>query len=133
MSEPLHSPPPAARLLVADDEPHIRRILATLLESASFIVDSVSDGQAALELLMGDVPYDLILLDLMMPGVSGLDVLTTLRSLEHRAATPVIILTAKGQDADRERAFELGADEFVTKPFSPKKLLIRIDELLDGA
>ena len=91
------------------------------------------EGLVAEQLLLGDVPYDLILLDLMMPGVSGLDVLTTLRSLEHRAATPVIILTAKGQDADRERAFELGADEFVTKPFSPKKLLIRIDELLDGA
>ncbi|MEX0980359.1 MAG: response regulator [Gemmatimonadota bacterium] len=117
---------------MADDEPHIRRILTTLLEAASFIVDAVSDGPAALELLRGEVPYDLVLLDIMMPDVAGLDVLTAMRSLEHRKAVPVIILTAKGQDTDRERAFALGADEFVTKPFSPKKLLTRIDELLSG-
>lgn len=132
MPEPAHSAPTRARLLVADDEPHIRRILTTLLEAASFIVDAVSDGPAALELLRGEVPYDLVLLDIMMPDVAGLDVLTAMRSLEHRKAVPVIILTAKGQDTDRERAFALGADEFVTKPFSPKKLLTRIDELLSG-
>ncbi len=121
------------RILVADDEPHIRRILTTLLESASFEVDPVSDGPAALEHLEGDSEYNLILLDIMMPGATGLEVLDRLRSLGHRQDVPVVILTAKGQDADRDKALSLGADDFVTKPFSPKKLLARIDEILDSS
>lgn len=124
--------PTRGRLLVADDEPHIRRILTTLLEMSDFVVDAVSDGIAALELLGGSVHYDLILLDIMMPGASGLEVLRDLRALPERADVPVMILTAKGQDADRDEAFSLGAADFVTKPFSPKKLLARIDELLDA-
>ena len=124
--------PTRGRLLVADDEPHIRRILTTLLEMSDFVVDAVSDGVAALELLGGSVHYDLILLDIMMPGASGLEVLRDLRALPERAEVPVMILTAKGQDADRDEAFSLGAADFVTKPFSPKKLLARIDELLDA-
>jgi DNA-binding response OmpR family regulator len=118
-------------VLVADDEPHIRRVLATLLETASFDVDSAADGIEALERLRDrDRPYDLVLLDLMMPGYTGLEVLAELPGLPFRADLPVVILTAKGQDADRERAFALGAADFVTKPFSPKKLLARIRELL---
>ena len=118
------------RILVADDEPHIRRILATLLQSAEYDVDAVSDGPAALSHLEGDAEYDMVLLDIMMPGATGLEVLGRLRGLDHRRHVPVVILTAKGQDADRDEAFELGADDFVTKPFSPKKLLARIDQLL---
>lgn len=118
---------------MADDEPHIRRILTTLLESASFDVDPVSDGPAALEQLEGDSEYNLILLDIMMPGATGLEVLDRLRTLQHRQDVPVVILTAKGQDADRDKALSLGADDFVTKPFSPKKLLARIDEILDSS
>jgi len=66
-----------------------------------------------------------------MPGATGLEVLDRLRSLAHRRAVPVVILTANGQDADRDQAFNLGADDFVTKPFSPKKLLARIDQILN--
>lgn len=116
---------------MADDEPHIRRILITLLESASFQVDVVSDGATALTRLLGRRPYDLVLLDIVMPQASGLEVLERVRDLEHRRDVPIVILTAKGQDVDRDRAFALGASEFVTKPFSPKKLLVRIDELLE--
>lgn len=122
---------PRGRILVADDEPHIRRILTTLLEAASFEVDPVADGPTALKHLEGDGTYDLVLLDIMMPGATGLEVLDRMRALEHRRGVPVVILTAKGQDADRDEAFNLGADDFVTKPFSPKKLLARIDEILD--
>lgn len=122
---------PRGRLLVADDEPHIRRILTTLLENSDYTVDAVSDGTAALELLSGTVPYQVVLLDIMMPGATGLEVLERLGTIPHRASTPVVILTAKGQDADRDRAFALGAKDFVTKPFSPKKLLARIAEILD--
>jgi DNA-binding response OmpR family regulator len=120
------------RILVADDEPHIRRILTTLLEAASFEVDPVSDGPTALDHLEGDTAYDLVLLDIMMPGATGLEVLERIRDLRHRESVPVVILTAKGQDADRDEAFSLGANDFVTKPFSPKKLLARIDEILEG-
>ena len=100
--------------------------------SASFDVEAVSDGTSALARLEDDTPYELVLLDIMMPGASGLDVLRRLRRLEHRSDVPVVILTAKGQDADRAEAFALGANDFVTKPFSPKKLLGRIDEILAG-
>ena len=131
MVEAAASNAPRGRILVADDEPHIRRILTTLLEAASFEVDPVADGPTALEHLQGDGGYDLVLLDIMMPGATGLEVLDRLRALEHRRGVPVVILTAKGQDADRDEAFNLGADDFVTKPFSPKKLLARIDEILD--
>ena len=133
MPKAAESPAPRGYILVADDEPHIRRILQTLLESAAFQVDAQPDGTAAIEALAGDSHYDLILLDIMMPGATGLEVLSHLRGLEHRKSTPVVILTAKGQDADREQAFSLGANDFLTKPFSPKKLLARIHEILQGS
>ncbi len=117
-------------VLLAEDEPHIRRILLTLLESSGFPVVAVEDGGQAIELLRGPDALDLILTDLMMPEASGLEVLAEARKLPHRASTPVIVLTAKGQDADREKAFALGADSFITKPFSPKKLLAEIDDIL---
>lgn len=132
MQERARNPATRGRVLVAEDEPHIRRVLLTLLESAAFDTDAVSDGADALNRLLGRTPYDLVLLDLMMPGASGLEVLERVRDLNHRRTTPMVILTAKGQEADRDRAYELGASDFVTKPFSPKKLLARIDELLDG-
>lgn len=117
-------------VLLAEDEPHIRRILLTLLESARFPVVAVDNGSEAIDELRGSDQFDLILTDLMMPGASGLEVLAEARRLPHRASTPVIVLTAKGQDADREQAFALGADAFITKPFSPKKLLAQIHDLL---
>jgi CheY-like chemotaxis protein len=131
MEDLARNPAPRGRVLVAEDEPHIRRVLLTLLEAASFETEAVCDGAAALNRLLGATRYDLVLLDLMMPRASGLEVLERVRDLNHRRDVPMMVLTAKGQDADRDRAFELGASDFVTKPFSPKKLLARIDELLD--
>ncbi len=116
-------------ILVADDEPHIGRIIQLKLERAPYVVTLVGDGREAMDRLESDEPIDLVLLDIMMPYLSGLDVLDELKRLPHRKETPVIILTAKGQDADRERAMELGALDFLTKPFSPNKLLHRIDEI----
>lgn len=121
---------PRGRILVADDEPHIRRILVTLLEVAGFQVNQAEDGTQALEILAGDTSFQIALLDIMMPGYTGLEVLQKVRALPHRKDLPMVILTAKGQDADREAAFRLGASDFITKPFSPKKLLVRIDQLL---
>lgn len=120
---------PQRRILVADDEPHIGRIIQLKLERGPYDILLLPDGRAALEWLRGDEGVDLVLLDIMMPFVSGLDVLAEMRRMPHRRRVPVIMLTAKGQDADRTRAFELGATDFLTKPFSPKKLLARIDEL----
>jgi DNA-binding response OmpR family regulator len=128
-------PAPATRqgrILVADDEPHIRRILVTFLGASGFFVDQATNGAEALELLQGPTPYAVALLDIMMPGHSGLEVLELARNLPHRKTLPIVILTAKGQDADREEAFLLGAADFLTKPFSPKKLLARINELVDS-
>jgi DNA-binding response OmpR family regulator len=114
---------------IADDEPHIGKIIQMKLELGSYEVVLVPDGQAALDHLESDEPIDLVLLDIMMPFVSGLDVLARMRELPHRRDTPVFMLTAKGQDGDRTRALELGATDFLTKPFSPSKLLLRINEL----
>ncbi len=117
------------RVLVADDEPHIGRIIQLKLEQGPYTVRLVSDGREALDVLKSPEPVDVVLLDIMMPYLDGLEVLAEARKLPHRAETPVIILTAKGQDADRRQAMELGATDFFTKPFSPKKLLARVDEL----
>lgn len=120
---------PVRHILVADDEPHIGRIIQLKLERGPYDVSLVADGREALEVLRGDDPVDLVLLDIMMPYVSGFDVLEEIQRMPHRQGTPVIMLTAKGQDTDRTRSMELGATDFLTKPFSPNKLLARIDEL----
>jgi DNA-binding response OmpR family regulator len=130
MAERDASGPHRSRILVADDEPHIRRILSTFLETSGFQVDEAINGKEAMEFLEGPEPCELALLDIMMPGHTGLEVLEAVRKLPHRERIPVIILTAKGQDADRDMAFRIGASAFMTKPFSPKKLLARINELL---
>ncbi len=117
------------RILLAEDEPHIRRILLSVLED-EFDLDVATDGGEAFARLDSDMLYDLVLTDLMMPIHSGLEVLAHAKHLEHRRHLPVILLTAKGQDADRERALSLGAEDFITKPFSPKKLLARIREVI---
>jgi len=121
--------PGVGRILVVDDEPHIRRVLSSILASQGFDVITASDGMEGLE-LMGENDVDLVILDLMMPGANGLEILSKIRSNPDQADTPVIILTAKGQDTDREAALAGGASDFLTKPFSPKKLIARIQEIL---
>ena len=116
-------------VLVADDEPHIGRIIQMKLEQGPFRVTLVHDGQEALDALDGGEPIDLVLLDLMMPRLSGLDVLAALRANPRHAALPCIILTAAGQEQQYRQAMALGATDFMTKPFSPKKLYARAAEL----
>jgi DNA-binding response OmpR family regulator len=115
-------------ILVVDDEPYIGRIIQLKLEASPYDVDVCQDGASALERLRTEDPVDLILLDIMMPKMNGFEVLARLREIPHRSETPVIMLTGKGQSTDREQAASLGARDFLTKPFSPKKLLARIDE-----
>jgi DNA-binding response OmpR family regulator len=121
--------PERRRILVVDDEPHIRRVLGAVLGSRGYEVMMASDGIQGLDELEAE-DIDLVILDLMMPGASGLEILSKIRTSRRRSDTPVIILTAKGQDTDRDAALAGGADDFLTKPFSPKKLLARIDEIL---
>jgi CheY-like chemotaxis protein len=116
-------------VLVADDEPHIGRIIKMKLEQGPFRVTLAYDGQEAIDLLEAQPDINLVLLDLMMPNLSGLDVLARIRSSDRLKHLPCIILTAAGQEAQHQRAMELGATEFLTKPFSPKKLYARTAEL----
>ena len=116
-------------VLVADDEPHIGRIIKMKLEQGPFRVTLAYDGQEAIDLLEAHTDIDLVLLDLMMPNLSGLDVLARIRSSDRLKHLPCIILTAAGQETQHQKAMELGATEFLTKPFSPKKLYARTAEL----
>jgi DNA-binding response OmpR family regulator len=116
-------------VLVADDEPHIGRIIKMKLEQGPFKVSLAYDGEEALAFLDSDEQVDLALLDLMMPKLSGLDVLRKIREQDKFKSLPCIILTAGG-DAKHERdALALGATHFLTKPFSPKKLYALVARL----
>jgi DNA-binding response OmpR family regulator len=118
-----------SHILVADDEPHIGRIIKMKLEQGPFKVSLAYDGEEALAFLDSDEQVDLALLDLMMPKLSGLDVLRKIREQERFKSLPCIILTAGG-DAKHERdALALGATHFLTKPFSPKKLYALVARL----
>ena len=109
-------------MLVADDEPHIGRIIKMKLEAGPFDVTLAFDGREAANALNSPgAQFDLVVLDLMMPEMSGLDVLRGLRR-DFGSGVPAIILTAAGQDEQERAALDSGANAFVTKPFSPKKL-----------
>lgn len=116
--------------LVADDEPHIGRIIKMKLEQGPFRVSLAYDGREALEVLRREPDIQVVLLDLMMPHLSGLDVLAEIRSQPQWKTLPCIILTAAGQEQQHRLALRLGATEFLTKPFSPKKLYARTAELV---
>lgn len=116
-------------VLVADDEPHIGRIVKTKLEQGPFRVTLVLDGTEALRALESAPDIRLVLLDLMMPHLGGLDVLTLMRSDPRWSSLPCVILTAAGQDQRYDDAMRLGASDFITKPFSPKRLYARVMEL----
>ena len=124
---------PTCHALVADDEPHIGRIIKMKLEQGPFRVTLAYDGREALDVLERETDIRIVLLDLMMPHLSGLDVLAAMRNDDRMRALPCIILTAAGQEQQHQRALELGATEFLTKPFSPKKLYARAAELVGVA
>ena len=114
------------RILVVDDEERIRRLVRMYLERANFDVDEADNGTEALAMAL-DVNYALIVLDLMLPGMDGRDVCSELRQYRD---TPVIILTAAGDESNRVHGFEVGADDYVVKPFSPRELVMRVKALL---
>jgi len=115
--------------LVADDEPHIGRIIKMKLEQGPFRVTLAYDGREALDVLRRETDIGIVLLDLMMPYLSGLDVLTAMKEDSRLKEIPTIVLTAAGQEQQHRLAMDLGASEFLTKPFSPKRLYARAAEL----
>src|SRR5919106_2402789 len=114
------------RILVVDDEPRITQLVRDYLERAGFAVSVARDGREALARAATEQP-DLVVLDLGLPGLDGLDVT---RSLRRSGSTPIIILTARDDEADRIVGLELGADDYVTKPFSPRELVARVRAVL---
>jgi two-component system response regulator MtrA len=124
-----HADSPRPTVLVCDDEPVLRMLVRATLGLGDYTVVEARDGDEALERIRSDHP-DLIVLDMMMPGRSGADVLVELRSDPTTAETPVIMLTARAQTSDREAMNRAGADHYLTKPFSPIGLAALVEELL---
>ncbi|HJR38349.1 MAG TPA: response regulator [Nocardioidaceae bacterium] len=118
-----------AKIVVADDDADIRELVAFKLQQTGHEVVAVGDGAAAVEACQVDVP-DLVVLDVMMPGMSGLDACRALRLDAALAKVPVILLTARAQEADIEQGFNAGADDYVVKPFSPRELASRVAAVL---
>ncbi|WP_063730894.1 response regulator transcription factor [Streptomyces sp. RTd22] len=117
---------PPGRVLVVDDDPTVAEVVAGYLTRAGFAVDRAADGPGALARADAQWP-DLVVLDLMLPGMDGLDVC---RALRGKGPVPVIMLTARGDEDDRILGLEIGADDYVTKPFSPRELVLRVESVL---
>ncbi|OEH93526.1 response regulator transcription factor [Bacillus solimangrovi] len=114
------------KILVVDDEERIRRLLKMYLEREEYTIEEAEDGETALQKAI-EYDYDLILLDLMMPGMDGLEVCKQIR---EKKATPIMMLTAKGEEANRVQGFEVGTDDYIVKPFSPREVVLRVKALL---
>ncbi|MBM4762163.1 response regulator transcription factor [Bacillus sp. B15-48] len=114
------------KVLVVDDEERIRRLLKMYLERENYIIDEAEDGNEALAKSLAN-DYDVILLDLMMPGKDGIEVC---RELREKKSTPVIMLTAKGEEVNRVQGFEVGTDDYIVKPFSPREVVLRVKAML---
>jgi two-component system, OmpR family, response regulator ResD len=117
------------KILVVDDEERIRRLLKMYLEREEYLIEEAENGEDALNKALGN-DYDLILLDLMLPGKDGIEVCKEIR---EKKATPIIMLTAKGEEANRVQGFEAGTDDYIVKPFSPREVVLRVKALLRRA
>ena len=120
---------PDAQILVVDDEPDILSVLVYHLSREGYRVTTAVNGPGALTTAEADQP-DLIILDLMLPGMDGYEVLQRLRRAERTSSMPVILLTARQEEEERVRGFEVGADDYITKPFSARELTLRVEALL---
>ena len=116
-----------SRILVVDDESRMRKLVRDFLVRKEFEVLEAGDGEAAVDLFFQEKDIDLIILDVMMPKMDGWEVCRTIRK---HSQVPIIMLTAKGEERDELRGFELGADEYISKPFSPKILVARVEAIL---
>jgi phosphate regulon transcriptional regulator PhoB len=117
------------KILVVDDEPDIIELISYNLKKEGFIVESAADGEKALALINKN-PYDLVILDLMLPGIQGVDLCRMIRSAPATTGLPIIMLTAKSGESDRVLGLEMGADDYISKPFSIKELIARVRAVL---
>lgn len=115
------------RILVVDDEPDIRNILRILLTSRGYVVEEAENGRKAVELVQAQPDFDLIILDIMMPEVDGIEACEQIRAL---SVAPVLFLTARAQDADKSDAYQSGGDDYLVKPFSNHELFLRVESLV---
>ena len=120
------------RIMIVEDEPSIAMLLAYNLEAAGYIVERIERGDEA-ELRLAEDPPDLLILDWMLPGVSGLEICRRLRAREQTQMLPVIMLTARGEEKERIRGLAIGADDYVVKPFSVPEVMARVHALLRRA
>ena len=120
------------KIMVVDDEPYIARVIKFKLEQEGYTVISANDGITGLNKIKEEKP-DLVLLDVMMPGMSGYEVCQKIKGDAELAGIPVVILTAKGQERDREQGFSMGASDYITKPFSPNRLLELVKSIVGEA
>ena len=120
------------KIMVVDDEPYIARVIKFKLEQEGYQVFSANDGITGLNKIKEDKP-DLVLLDVMMPGLSGYEVCQKIKADAELSGIPVVILTAKGQERDREQGFNVGANDYITKPFSPNRLLELVKSIIGEA
>jgi len=115
--------------MVVDDEADLTELITYNLKQEGFAVDSASDGESALAKIKRGT-YDLLILDLMLPGIQGMELCRILRDEQKTARLPIIMLTAKGEEVDRVLGLEMGADDYITKPFSPRELIARVKAIL---
>src|SRR5271168_1311656 len=120
------------RVLIVEDDADIRELIRYKLAQEGFVVEEAADGTQALEKVKRRVP-DLLLLDLMLPGMPGLQVCRQMRAERETAHLPILIVTAKGTEVDKVLGLEMGADDYVVKPFSPRELVARVKALLRRA
>ena len=120
-----------SNILVVEDEQDIRNLLVFNLEKNDFNVQAVDNGEKALSLIRSN-NFDLILLDLMIPGISGFDLTRILKNDDETSEVPIIMLTAKGEEDDIVKGLEIGAADYITKPFSPKVLIARINKVIQN-
>jgi two-component system phosphate regulon response regulator PhoB len=116
-------------VLIVDDEPAIREMLNFALSEAGFVIREAADAPQARRLIAEETP-DLVLLDWMLPGLSGIDLARHLRKQDTTRRLPIIMLTARGEEGDKLKGLDVGADDYVTKPFSPRELIARINAVL---
>ena len=117
------------RILLIEDEPDIAEVLQYNLEKEGFLVEAVRRGDAGLEAIRKDTP-DLIVLDLMLPGIDGLELTRLLKRDAGTSGLPIVMLTARGEEVDRIVGLELGADDYISKPFSPREVVLRVKAVL---
>lgn len=121
----------AVDILVADDEPHISRALSFVFRKEGYVVDVAANGEEALAKIRDGRPR-VVFLDLIMPKLTGTEICKLVKGDERLSPTHIIILTCKGQELDRDNSLSAGADEYMTKPFSPKEVVARVKELFGG-